>query len=130
MERDLEPPVDRLPNGARNNDPARRCLGLQPSSYVYSVAVDVIALDNNVAEVKTDPKHDGFIVGLAAICLDHGLLKVYRRGERVHGAGKLDQAAIAREPDHSTAMAHCGWREPLVQMLQKPRNCTAFVSAY
>ena len=42
----------------------------------------------------------GTIVGLAAICLDHRLLEFYGRGERVHGAGELDQVAVALEPDH------------------------------
>src|SRR5262249_29865567 len=84
----------------------------------------------DVAQVKTDPKHDGLVVGLVAICLDHCLLEVYRRGERVHGADELNQAAVALEPDHSTATARGGWCEPLVQMFEKPRNRAALVSAH
>jgi hypothetical protein len=77
--------------------------------------------------VKADPEHDGFVAGLVAICLDHGLLEIYRRGERVHRTRELDQAPIALEPDHSTASARGGRGEPLVQMFQKPRNRAAFV---
>src|SRR5215831_14177928 len=130
MQRDLEPPSDGLPHGARNNDPTCRCLGLQPGRHIYSVAVDVVALDDNIAEVKADPEHDGLIVGLAAICLDHRLLEFYGRGERVHGAGELNQASVALEPDHSTAAARGGWREPLVQMFEKPRNCAALIPTH
>src|SRR5262249_8876231 len=117
MQRDLEPPSDGLPHGARNNDPTCRCLSLQPGRHIYSVAVDVVALDDDVAEVKADPKHDGLIVGLAAICLDHRLLKFYGRGERVHRAGELNQRTVALQPDHPTAAASDGRCKPLVQML-------------
>src|SRR5262249_41621367 len=127
MERNLEPPGDGLPHGARNYDPARRRLALQPGRHIDGVPVDVIALDDDVAQVEADPEHDGLIVGPVAICLDHGLLEIYRRSERVHGAGELDQAPIALKPDHPTAAARGGWGDPLVQMFQKPRNRAAFV---
>ena len=130
MERGLEPSLDSLAHGARNDDPTRRCLGLQPRSHIYVVSIDVIALDDDIAEVKADPEHDGFIVGLVAIGLDHGLLEVYGRSERIHGAGELDQAPIALKPDHSTAAARSSWREPLVQMFQEPRNCAALVPTH
>src|SRR5215510_3916119 len=130
MQRDLEPPSDGLTHGARNNDPTCRCLGLQPGRHVYSVAIDIIALDDDVAEVKTDPEHDCLIVGLVVICLDHGLLEIYRRGERVYGAGELDQAPIALEPNHSTAATRGGRLEPLIQMLEESHNCAAFVPAH
>jgi hypothetical protein len=92
--------------------------------------VSAIALDDDIAELKADPEHDGFIVGLVAIGLDHGLLEVYGRSERIHGTGELDQAPIALKPDHSTAAARSSWREPLVQMFQEPRNCAALVPTH
>src|SRR5262245_27866809 len=116
MERNFEPSGDGLPHGARNYDPARRCLALQPSGHIYGVTVDVIALHDNVAKVEPDPEYDCFVARLVAICLDHGLLEIYGGAERVHGAGELDKAPIALEPDHPTAAAHGGWGEPLVQM--------------
>src|SRR5262245_1999004 len=118
MERNLEPPGDGLPHGARNNDPTCRCLGLQPGRHIYSVAVDVVSLDDDIAKVKAHPEHDGLIVGLGAICFDHGLLEGDGRGERIHGAGELDEAAVALEPDHPATAARGGWREPLVQMFE------------
>jgi hypothetical protein len=67
---------------------------------------------------------------LVAIGLDHGLLKVYRRSERIHGAAELDQAPIALQPDHPAAATSSGWLEPPVQMFQEPRNCAALIPAH
>ena len=91
---------------------------------------DVIALYDDIAKVKADPEHDGFVLGLVAIGLDHGLLELYRRCERIHGASELDQAPVALHPDYPPAAAYGSWRKPLVQMFQKPRNGAALVPAH
>jgi len=96
----------------------------------YIVAVDVISGDDDVAEVKANSEHDGFFTRLAPIGLDHSLLEVYGRAERVHGAGELDQTSIALDPYHSTAAARGSWREALGQVFQEPRNRAAFVPAH
>jgi hypothetical protein len=90
VESGFESSLDGIADRSRNDNPPWRCLRFQARRNIDIVAVDVIALDNDVAEVKADPEHDGFIVGLVAICLDHDLLEVYRRSERVHGACELD----------------------------------------
>jgi hypothetical protein len=53
--------------------------GLKPRGHIHIVAIDVVAVDDDIAQVKADPEHDGF--GLVAIGLGHGLLEVYGRGE-------------------------------------------------
>jgi hypothetical protein len=117
VQRDLEPPGDGLPQRARNKDPTRRCLGLQASRHIYGVAVDVVALNDDIAEVKADPEHDGLMVGLAAIGLRHRLLEFYGRGERVHRADELNQRTVALRPDHPPSMAADSRCKPLVQVL-------------
>jgi hypothetical protein len=95
MERDLEPPGDSLSHGTRNNDPARRCVGLQPSRHIYRVALNVISIEDDIPQVKANPEHDGFILGFIVIGVDHGLLEIYGCRECVNGAGELDQAPVA-----------------------------------
>src|SRR5215831_3537812 len=103
MQRDLEPPSDGLPHGSRNNDPTCRCLGLQPGRHIYSVAIDVGTVDNDVAEMQADPEDDCLVLGLATIGLDHGLLEVDGGGKRVHRARELYKCAIALDADHPSA---------------------------
>ena len=117
MERCLDPSLDRLTHGARNHDSTRRRFCLEPGSHIYGVAVDVILLDDDIAEMKADPEHDRFVLEFVANCLNHRLLEFYRRGERIHRAGELDQRTVALQPDHSSAAADDGRREPSVQML-------------
>jgi len=69
-------------------------------------------------------------LGLVAICLSHRLLELNCRSERVHGATKLDQAAVACQPDHSSATACSSRCEPSVQMFQKPRNGATLVTTH
>ena len=92
MESGLEPSLDGIAHRARNDDPTWRCLRLQSRRHIDIVAIDVIALDDDIAEVKADPKYDGLFLGLVAICLDHRLLELYRRSQRVHGATELNEA--------------------------------------
>jgi hypothetical protein len=130
MESSLEPPRDGLAHCARNDDPTRRRLCLKSRGHVYIVAIDVIAFNDDIAEVKADPKHDCLFLGLVVICLNHSLLELNRRSERVHGASELKEAAVARQPDHPPAAAGGSWRKPSIKMFQKARNGTTLIAAH
>lgn len=130
MESGLEPSLDSVAHGTRNDDPSRWCLRLKSRGHVYIVTVDVIAFNDDIADVKANPKHDGLVPGLVAICLNHGLLELNCSPERIHGASKLGQAAVASQPDHAPAAACGSWRKSLVQMFQKPRDGAALIPAH
>jgi hypothetical protein len=98
--------------------------------HIYIVAIDVIALDDDIAEVEADSEHDGFVLGLVAIGLDHRLLEVYGRSEGIYGASELDKAPISLQPDHPPAAACGSWRKSLVQMFQEARNGAALIPAH
>jgi hypothetical protein len=130
VETNLEPSLDGIAYRARNDDTPWRCLRFQARRHIHIVAINVITLDDDVAKVKPDPEHDGFVVGLVTIGLDHSSLEVYCRRERVYGASELDQAAIALQPDHSpAATCHCR-RKPQVQMFEKSRDGAALITAH
>ena len=76
VESNFEPSRYSLPHGTRNNDAARRSFRLQPRSHIHIVAVDVIALDDDVAKVKADSKYNRLFFWLIAICFNHGLLEL------------------------------------------------------
>ena len=55
--------------------------------------------------MQTDAEHDRSVLGLIPIGFGHGLLELDGRAERIDGAGKLGQGAVAGELDQPAAMA-------------------------
>ena len=64
IERRLQPAGDRVMDVARDHDAARRRFGLQPRRDVHAIAVEVVAIDDQVAEMQADAEHDGGVLGL------------------------------------------------------------------
>ena len=72
---------------------------LQAGGDVDAVAVDVLALDDHVAEVDADAERDALGLGHVPLALGHALLDRDRAGDRVDDAGELDQRAVAHQLD-------------------------------
>ena len=60
--------------------------GLKAGSDVDAVAVEVVALDDKVAEVKADPEDQALRLWSVRLALGHGLLELDRGGQRLDGA--------------------------------------------
>ena len=63
IERGFEPASHCLMNSARDHDAAGRRLRLQPCGHVHAVAVEVVAFDDQVAEVQADAEDDAVSSG-------------------------------------------------------------------
>ncbi len=85
--------------------PPGRRFRLQPGRHVHAIAVEIVAVDDQVAEVQADPEHDGGVLGLVAIGVGHGLLELDGRAQRIDRAGKLDQRTVAGQLDQPAAVA-------------------------
>src|SRR5215471_4357249 len=79
---------------ARNADSTRFGKLLQPRRYIDAIAVDVVALDNDVADVDTHAKVDPLIGSQAGIAAKHSALHVNGAARRVDYAGKLQQQPV------------------------------------
>ena len=90
---------------ARDHDATRRRFRFQPCRDVHAIAIEIIAIDDQVAEMQPDPKHDGGVFGLILIGVSHRLLELDGGAQRIHGAGKLDQRTVARQLDQPAAVA-------------------------
>ena len=117
-------------HGARNHDAARRRFRLQPRRDVHAIAVEIVAIDDQVAEVQADAEHDGGVLGLVPVGLGHGLLELDGGAQRIDGAGELDQRAVAGQLDQPAAMAGQHRLEPLLAMLPQPRKRAALIPAH
>ena len=116
-----------FPDVARHDDAARWSLLLQARGDIHVVAVEVVVLDDDVADVDADPEGNGVIGGLVTIGFGHSLLELDGGGHRVDGARELDQAAVAGQPDHAAIVACGERRESSREMLQQPGNGAALV---
>jgi hypothetical protein len=71
----------------------------QPRGNVHAVAVEIVTIDDKIAEMQTDSEYDPAVFGLIPIGLRHSLLEFDGRAQRFHGARKLGQRAIPGELD-------------------------------
>ena len=91
------------------SDTARFGERLYPRSYVDTVAVEVAALNHDIAEVDADAQHEPPILGNILVGGIHGLLQLDGAGDRVRRAGELYQHAVSHHFDDSAMMRGDQW---------------------
>jgi hypothetical protein len=92
--------VDRI----GDEHPAGIGQGFDPCGDVDAVAIEIVALDDHIAEIDADAKLDAPIGGNLGIALGHRALHLDRAAHRVDDAGKLDQHAVAGGLDDAAVM--------------------------
>ena len=130
MESRLQPAVDCFMHGARDQDPARWRFGFQPRGDVHAIAIKIVAVDDQVAEVQADAEDDGGVRRLIPIGFGHCLLELDCGTECIHGAGELGQRAIARQLDQPPAMTRQHRLQPLRPMGLQPRQRAVLIPAH
>jgi hypothetical protein len=73
---------------------------------IHAVTKDVVALDQDIAKVDTNPEQHPPVFRDPVVTLGHHRLHCYRAFDRIDHRGKLKQNAIARGFDYSPAMLH------------------------
>ena len=114
FEHDLNLALDVIIGGAGDQDAARLGDRLQPRCDVDAVAIEVAALDHDVAEIDTDAQDDVAILGLTAVRGGHALLQIDGALHGVDGAGELDQHAVAGHLEDAALMLGDQWLQHLL----------------
>ncbi len=89
---------------ARDAHPAGLGQPLEPGGDVDAIAIDVLALDNDVAKVNPDAEADALGLGEVRLPPRHALLDRDRAGDGVHHARELAEHAVARQLDDPAAV--------------------------
>ena len=98
-------PVDLIADVARERDAADRRERLQPRRDVDALAVDVVALDDDVAEIDADAIAQALGFGRSRLGRFHRLLdRRARRSTADDDARELDQHAVAHQLEDAPAM--------------------------
>src|SRR5208283_6057493 len=85
-------------------DPTRLGQRLQPRCDVDAIAEDVVAIDDNVADVDPDTKLDPLFGRNTRVALGHATLHIDRTAHRIDYARELQQQAIAGGLDDPAAV--------------------------
>ena len=76
IELHLDPLAHEVTHRSRDHDAAWRRLGLQPRRHVHAIAIEILAIDDQVAQVQADAEDDGCVHGLVPVGLGHCLLEL------------------------------------------------------
>jgi hypothetical protein len=68
--------------------------GLDPRGDVDAVAIEIVALDDDVAEIDADAQLDAVVSPDARVPFGHRLLHLDRTAHRINDTGKFDQHAV------------------------------------
>src|SRR5262245_14543389 len=93
----------------RTGDPAGPRQTFQPCRNVDAIAVEVVAVDDNVTQIYADAKLDVPVFGHTGVALKHAALDFDGAAGRIENATELDQKAVAHHLEDATAMlGDCG----------------------
>ena len=127
-EGDVDPPADVLVDGVGDRDPARLGKAFDAGGDVDAVAEDVVAVDDDVADMNADPVLQEIGLGRAVAAPGHRRLEGDAALHRVHGGGEFNQQAVAGRLDDPAAMLgdrridHLGARPPSAAQAWRSRS--------
>jgi hypothetical protein len=93
---------DLIPYNLADADVAGFRQRLEPRCDVHAVAVNVIPVDDDVADVDANTKFDPLLRRHARIALGHATLDINGATHRINDAGELEQKSVAGGLDDAT----------------------------
>ena len=93
-----------LRSTARYVDAAGIRQRLDPGGDIHAIAIDVVAIDDDVTDIDADPELYPTVFGAVRIAFANLLLDLDRAGDSVHGARELHQRAVTHEFDRPARM--------------------------
>src|SRR5271169_4131359 len=113
-----------------NQDPARRRLSFETRGDVHAIAIQIITVNDDIADVNSDPECDRFVIASIEVCLSHRALKLDCRVKRIDDTCELNQRAITNQLDESTAVVRQNRFKPLGPVLGQHRESSALVALH
>jgi hypothetical protein len=108
---------------AGDNDPAWRCFTFKPRGDVHAVAVQVVAVHDQVTDVQANTEDEPLVLGPRGIGFMDGPLELDGGPEGVYGAPELGQCPVApplRSSAGSNRSFRCSFRRARVPASSRP----------
>jgi hypothetical protein len=96
--------ADLVADDAADADPARLGQSFQPCRDIDAVAVNILLVDDDIAEIDADAEFDAALFGNTVIAQGQLALQLDSAAHRVDGAGELDQEPVAGGLHDAAAM--------------------------
>jgi hypothetical protein len=126
----LQLACDSIMNVARQDDSIWRSLGFETGRHIHAIAVQIMSVDDEIAEVKADPENDPGVFRLAAVEFDHCGLKFDGSPHGVYGTAEFRQSPVAYELHEAAAVpGQCRLESSSVVRLQTGKRAD-FVLAH
>ncbi len=93
-----------IAHGARDANAAGLGQSLQPRGDVDAVAEDILAVDDDVAEIDADAQVDAAIRRQVGVALGHAALNLDGAAHGIDDAGEFDEQPVARRLDDAALM--------------------------
>src|SRR4051794_888220 len=84
---------------------------LKARGNIDAIAKDIVVVDDDIADVDTDPEFNPDTLRDVGVLHGHAALDLNRAAGGIDGAGKLDQHSVAGSLDDATAMRGDYWIE-------------------
>ena len=114
----------------RNGNATRCANTFESCRDVNAIAVDIVAIDDHVAEIHADSKLDAPVIGGRRGALADLSLHLNRAGDGVHDARKFCKHAIAGKFDDATLVRRDLGVDQLAANLLQLRKRAGFVGAH
>ena len=114
VERKVRVASDLLEGAAGKAHAARLAFVLDPSRNVDAVAEDIVAVDDNIANIDPDTERDRRNDGFVAF--GHLALHGYCASNGIYGAGKFHRHAVAGRLDDASVVIGDRWIDNLAAM--------------
>ena len=103
---------------------------LDPGGDIHAVAIDVVAIDDDVADIDADPELYPTVFGAARIAFANLLLDLDRAGDSVHGARELHQRAVAHEFERPARMGRDQGIDEVAPQCLQPGESTGLIDTH
>ena len=103
---------------------------LQPGGDVDAVAVEVVLVDDHVAEIDPDAEHDPGVLGKVEVLLRDDPLNFDRACHGIDDAGELDQRPVAHELDDAAVVSIDQRFDEFAAKRLEPGKCARLVQAH
>ncbi len=111
-------------------NPAGLGESLQTGSDVDSIAIDVFAFDNDIAQMHSDAEVNATLLGYFRIAFSHAHLYGKRAFHRVNHAGELNKRTITHQLDDIAAVISDTGVDQLVPMAFERAKHTHLISLH
>jgi hypothetical protein len=75
-----------------------------PSNLADAIAIDIIAINNDVADVDANAEQDALVLRNIRISFDHAALDIDGATHRFNNTWKLDQSSITGQLHHPSVI--------------------------